>query len=639
MKKVHLDFETRSRVDIKKCGAGRYCTDPSTKILCLAYAIDDGPIKHWCATGKPPIFDTLITQGYTFVAHNALFEYMIWKYVWREEPPNFMCTMSKACAHGLPWQLEKLSLALKLRETKDIEGKRLIRFFSIPNKDGKFNAPIDYLEDFRKFIEYCKQDVNVERHIDDLLPDLTDFEQEVFQLTLKINDRGLKIDEPLANAAVSLALDLSTKCNEEIKKITDNKIHSITQTVRLKNFINETYNVDMPGVSSEDIENQLTKPCPKELKKILELRSEFGRSSVAKFSRAIESCCDDGRIRNYLIYHGASTGRWTSQTVQFQNLPRGQRIDQKTCIDLIKADSPELFNYLYDKPMSALSTCIRGLIVADQEKELLVADYASIEARVLMWLVGQRDAIRLFREGQDIYVEMAKVIYRNKNLTKKNKDQRQLGKQAVLGCGYQMGSDRFKVTCANYGLDIDLDLAERAVTSYRTTYGQVPKFWNYVEDAARYAIQHKRSIKCGRVSFFLDGRFLYCQLPSGRSLAYYYPGLEEKEMPWGGKKKSIYYFTMHSETKSFKKTHTYGGKLTENIVQAIARDIMASAMLRLEKQGVPVILSVHDEIICEVKKGRPHSLKNMLATMCLLPVWAKDCPISAEGWKGYRYRK
>jgi len=638
MNKIHLDFETLSRINIRKSGAGRYCKDPSTEILCVAYAQNDGPVLVEPGNYYPPIFDRWIEKGYTFVAHNAFFEYSVWKHVWKKTPPPFMCTMAMACAHGLPWKLEKLARALKLPEQKELEGMRLIRLFSVPNKDGKFNRPEDFPEDYKKFMEYCRQDVKTEREVDRRLPDLVPIEQDIFQLTLDINDRGVCVDTELAQEAMTICKDLSIECNKEVAEITNKKILAVTQTVRLKNWINENYSgIDMAGVSADDVEEALTYDIPDELRRLLILRLEYGRSSVAKFSRVIDSCCDDGRIRNHLIYHGASTGRWTSQTVQFQNLPRGGDIDQDVCIDVIKSGDAEFMSTLYSNPISALSTCIRGVVVAPKNKTLLAADYSAIEARVLMWVAKQRDAVTLFHDKKDIYVDMAKVIYKNIALTSKDKKERLVGKHTVLGCGFQMAAPRFKVTCEGFGVKVSKELSEIAVTAYRNKYKKVVSFWNDIERAAKYTVRHKKPCHCGPVTFYIKGKFLYCRLPSGRDLAYYYPGTEQKEMKWGKTKDSLYYYTVNSESKSFKKTFTYGGKLTENIVQAIARDLMAWAMLKLEKANYSLVLSVHDEVVCE--GDEEHSLEEMIDLMCKLPSWAKGCPIDAEGWAGERYKK
>lgn len=634
--KIHIDFETRSKVNIKKAGAGRYAMDPSTEILCYAYCVDDGPVIGVWGNEYPKEFDQFIEQGAEFAAYNAFFEYMIWKYVWKKEPPVFRCTMAKVCAHGLPWPLEKAALALKTKAGKNLDGKRLINKFCVPDEYGMFLDFNDYPKDKENFVKYVEDDVIVERHIDDMLPELSDYEQGIYLLTQKINERGVHIDHELVVKAEHLANKLTEFANAKCAELTDKKLYSISQTVRLKNYLNKTYGLDLTSVASDEVQAVMGQDIEDEAKRLLAMRLEFGRSSVAKFNRATESLCPDNRIRNYLIYHGAGTGRWTSQAVQFQNLPRGGEVDVDTCIDVIKQDDAEFMAMMYERPMTALSNCVRGMVVAQTGYRLLVVDYAAIEARVLMWIVGQKDAVRCFREGQDIYVEMARVIYHNKKLTAANKAERQLGKQAVLGCGYQMGAQRFKGTCAGYGIEISDDLAETAVQSYRNTYRQVVTFWNDVNKAAIMTVRTKKAHRCGPVRFYIQGKFLYCTLPSGRNLAYYHPGIE-KDLKFNSDR--LFYFTQNSQTRSFKKTPTYGGKLTENIVQATARDLMADAMLRLEENNFPVVLSVHDEIICEVPKQWKTALNDMTKIMTTLPTWAKGCPIAAEGWRGKRYKK
>lgn len=631
---VHFDFETRSKVSIRDAGAGCYALDPSTRILCFAYAIDDGPVVGVAGGVYPQIFDDLIAQGAVFVAHNAYFEYMIWKHVWRRPPPPFKCTMSKTCAHGLPWQLEQAAKALKLPYEKDIGGKVLINKYSVPMRDGTFRSMPAV--DLQGFVEYCRQDVQVERALDNILPDLSAREQKVFELTLQMNSRGIAIDADLARATATIAEPLQAACNERVKQLTNGTIFKPTQTVRLKNFLNSTYGLSLSGVGADVIEEVLPSITDPRARELMMLRLEYGRSSIAKFQRALGAVSLDGRIRDYLVYHGASTGRWTSKIVQLQNLPRGGTIDPEVCIEAVKLQDPDLFTMLYPYPMSALSECIRGLIVAGQGKKLLIADYAAIEARVLMWLAGQEDAVSAFHQGRDIYVEMARVIYDNIHLTKADKTERQLGKQAILGAGYGMGHVKFQGTCAGYGMDVDEALAQRAVGSYRGTYARVPKFWNALEVAAKQAIKYYRKFSARGITFHRGGRFLYATLPSGRQLAYYNPGIERVETKYGDRDQ-IRYFTLDSQTRSFKKVYTFGGKLAENCTQAVARDIMSEAMMKLEARGYPVVLSVHDEVVCET--GPEGDLNKMIDIMCETPTWASDCPISAEGFESRRYRK
>jgi DNA polymerase len=300
-------------------------------------------------------------------------------------------------------------------------------------------------------------------------------------------------------------------------------------------------------------------------------------------------------------------------------------------LNIIKQGDADAWEMCYKSPMQSLSACIRGLIVPAAGKFLGVVDYAAIEARVLMWIAGQDDATEAFHTGRDIYLEMAEVIYQEKGFTKQNNPkERQLGKQAILGCGYGMGSSKFYSTCAGYGLSIELGLAERAVKAYRSTYKKVPTFWYSIEEAAEKCILTGKAHSFRGIMFQRERDFLYMTLPSGRKIAYHRPGKDNE---------GLYYFAEDSQTFTYMRKRTYGAKIVENICQGIARDIMAEAVLRLEDAGYPVVLTVHDEAVVELEKGREGELKNIIKIMCELPAWAKNCPIDAEGFVCDRYRK
>jgi DNA polymerase len=642
--KILLDFETKSRIDIKSAGAGKYCMDPSTEIICFAYAIDDRPVIGVWGDRYPAIFDDLIRKGAVFSAYNSFFEMMIWKHKWRRPLPPFRDTMAKVCAHGLPWPLGKAALALQIPDQKDIKGKMLINRYCGPQKDGTF---LEFTpEDRVAFLNYCKQDVEVERKIDLKLPELLPFEQRIWALTQKINERGVEIDIPLAIKAKKMGEALEQVCSNRMQSLTGGRFFGVTQTLRLKEYLNETFGMNLSGIGRDILDDALPSVTDPVAKEIIELRLEYGRSSVAKFDRMIGSVCDDGRIRNYMVYHGASTGRWTSQAVQLQNLPKGN-VSSDVCCGLLHAlEEPEDFCAFYDEPMSAIASSIRGAIVADEGKTLIVADYNAIEARVLMWMAGQKDAVQMLKDGRDLYVEMARMIYKDPSITKDDKQKRQLGKTVILACGYQMGGSKFFMTCQKFGLDVDPALADLAVQTYRQSYKNVVRFWYDLERTAIETVRSGKTLICGSVKFLIEGDFLYCELPSKRRLAYYKPGIEDVDTQWG-RKPSFYFYTQDPKINAFKKMNMYGGKWCENVVQATARDIMAGAMLSLEEAGVPVILSIHDEIVCEVPEwdftraqpGVIDLLNPMLRTMCTLPKWAKGCPIAAEGWTGKRYRK
>lgn len=289
--------------------------------------------------------------------------------------------------------------------------------------------------------------------------------------------------------------------------------------------------------------------------------------------------------------------------------------------------------------MEVLSCALRGAIVAPPGHQLYVADYAGIEARVLSWVARQEDALRMFRENGDPYCDMATGIY-DRPITKADKNERQLGKAAVLGCGYQMGASKFVDTAAMYGVTIDEEFSQQVVDAYRSKYWRVKALWYETQDAAIEAVANKgHVIKQDRLRWQRFGNFLFGTLPSGRRLAYPYPELREKTTPWGARQWQLTFMGVDMYTKKWTRQTTYGGKLVENIVQAVSRDLMAAALLRCEasKTYVP-ILSVHDEVIAEAKLGAG-SVQEFEGLLTELPPWAAGCPVGAEGWAGTRYRK
>lgn len=296
---------------------------------------------------------------------------------------------------------------------------------------------------------------------------------------------------------------------------------------------------------------------------------------------------------------------------------------------------------LYGDPMDLISSCLRGMIIAAPGNTLYVADYNAIEARGVCWLAGQESTLKLFREGKDVYRKMAASIYsiRIDDVDGGEKDgpQRQLGKQAVLGCGYQMGAPKFQGTCQKYQMAVDLPLAERAVGAYREANPEVVRMWWDQERAAKQAVQTRKPVKCGKITWGVVRGFLYCRLPSGRCLSYPSPKVEMGKTPWGEEREQLSFMQMDDKNR-WVRVRSYGGHLVENITQATCRDIMAEAMLRLDRKGYHVLFTVHDEIVCEAPIGFG-SLEEFIAILTEVPPWAKGFPIKADGWSEGRYRK
>jgi DNA polymerase len=597
----------------------------------------------------PEVFNQAVAEGWTFSAFNAMFEQLVWKYRWPSLPsPVFQCTRALVAAHGLPQSLDRACKALHIGYSKDIEGARLIKTYCKPNKEGGFNDLKG--EDASKMLAYCAKDVILSRRIRQRLPALRVQEQEVYGWTVKTNLRGLLIDPELAQKAEEIAQVLLKKGNEELGVLTNGTILAVSQVERIKKYLAREFAVEAESWDKESIQELLLSVLPSPARRILELRRDLAQSSVKKFGRTVAAVCPDGQVRDTLVYHGAATGRFTSQVVQFQNLPRAVVKDPETAIKLIKQGDAEMFDMAYKHPMQALSACLRGLIIPSKGKALIVVDYAAIEARVLMWAAGQEDAVADFHAGRDIYVEMARTIYNNPALTIENKEERFLGKTTILGCGYSMAHVKFQATCEGYGIDLGekteyvdrkdskgngikvwySPLAKQAVEEYRQKYSKVPELWYGIEDAARVCVRTKKATEYGRFRFSYEREFLYLTLPSGRRLAYQGAGMD---------KEGLYYYTEDSQTRQYGKKRTYGGRLVENAIQATARDILVHGILNLEKQGYPVIMTVHDENIVEVPIGQEGRLKDVIKIMCSLPAWAEGCPVGAEGFVCSRYKK
>lgn len=652
---IHLDFETRSRCEIWDAGAWVYSQHPSTEILCLAYAIDAGPVTiltydqvinsiHFGLPCEDLI--EAIQKGSLLCAHNALFEQSIWRNIMVPVyglPPvpikQWRCTAAKAAARSLPRSLRDVGRALNAPILKSDGGYRTMIKLCKPKPNGEWH---ESEEDMQKLYEYCAQDVEAERCIDQMLPDLTPTEQNIWFLDQLINMRGIYVDKPAIQAAISVSESYAVSVKALVEDVSGGQLDGVSRRMAVLEWC-RSQGVTINGYTKSDVKSVLENPdLPEAVRTVLEAKLQLGKTSVTKYATMRDSMSDDNRIRDLFIYHGASTGRWAGKLIQIQNLPKGTVKDTDTAIDIMKQSTPEEFEIFYPDVMDALSSCIRGMIIAAPGHQLMVADYAAIEARVVMWLAGEEYGLTQFRDfdagiGEEPYIIMAKSIYNRSDISKKGIE-RQLGKTAILGCGFGMGDVKFLATCHAWGIPIPADLAKKSVETYRSIYPRVRTSWFSQEAAAIQAVQTSQSVNCGRVQWQLSGDALLCRLPSGRSLVYNNPSLEYVVTPWKESKLALHFMGVNGVTKKWEKEHTYGGKLVENITQAVARDIMANAMFRCEKKGYSVAFSVHDEIVSEVPEGYG-SIQEFEQHLCTLPVWAEGCPIMAKGFITKRYRK
>ena len=641
---MYIDFETYSEADLKVVGAWLYAKHPSTQILCIGY--QDG-LESECGVFVPDgskdnilywnVLNRLHVCG-QFHAHNAGFEQAIWHHIchkrwgWPEIPSErWTCTAVAAASHALPRKLEKVATVLQLPQTKDVVGHRVMLQLSKPKKPTKSNPstrwhPWDVPEKYEKLYEYCKQDIRTEKALGDALRPLPPDERRLWELDQKINLRGIRADREAVLAAIRIRDEYGDGLRTELQKITGGVVTDSSKLKQMHEWI-MSRGIVMPDMQAATVDAYLTRALPADVLRVLTIRSELSMSSTAKYDAFLANMDDDDRIRDLYLFHGASTGRWTGRRVQLQNVPRGTIKDKGTLVSVLKMGQLDTIKLLYPSVMEALSSALRGMFISSEGKNLFVGDYAAIEARVVMWLAGEEGGLEAFRQGQDIYKVMAAHIYKT-TPDKIDAAQRALGKQAVLGCGFGMGATKFQATCAKYKIEIEMTTAEAAVYGYRGLYAKVPKFWYAIEDAARRAVLTPGKLTQIRdIAFQIQGKFLYCRLPSGRCLAYPYPKIIDDQITYEGE---------DTYTRQWVRLKTYGGKLVENITQATARDIMAAAMFCVEDAGYEIVMHTHDEIVCEKPDGQ---LDEYLKLMVPELPWAKGLPIAVEGWKGKRYRK
>lgn len=618
------------------------------------------------------------------------------------EDRQWMCSAAKAAAHSLPRSLDDAVDALRLPIRKDEVGSKLMKSMVKPAKwkkaeralwaiqfagcfscygKGKVkipkvqklqvceacggsglrpldvpDMPVKYIgtrADHFRLHEYCRTDVRAEKGLSESLPDLSPAESRIFALDQRINERGFGLDKEAIDAALDIIDELFADSNRELARLTQGAVTKATQRAKFIAWCG-SMGFALDNTQGETLDAIIESPpegIPPDVLTAIELTRTLGRSSTAKYVTMRDWLCRDSRAHGGLLYHGAGTGRWSGKGIQPHNFPKGvvKGLDMVRAWEALKTRDikrVESINWgsderpSYGDIMQVLSSALRGVIVPTQGSELFVADYAAIEARVLLWLAEDDDALDVFRQGKDIYCEMASAIYNRPINKKDDPDERQLGKAAVLGLGYQMGASKFVDSAATYGATITEEFAKDVVDAYRSKFWRVKEMWWAMEKAAIRATDNPgRTVRCGRVSWVVEGDFLYVVLPSGRRLAYPDPEVRENQTPWGETRDQLTFMGVDAYTRKWKRQSTYGGSIVENIVQAIARDLMAEAMLRAEDTNLyKVVLTVHDELVAEAPVGKG-DVKEFEHLTAALPDWAWGMPVEAEGWKGPRYRK
>lgn len=677
---LHIDFETRSAIDLRVVGVDNYSKHPSTDVWCMAWARDDDPLEIWVPSQPIPMEVEIAVRRIrnaddVVIAHNAAFELAIWnnvmvpRYGWPPlKPEQCRDTMAMAYAMALPGSLEKAAAAVGIKEQKDLAGGRLMMQMCKPKAIEPDGAIIwwDEPEKKAKLYAYCKQDVRVERELDKRLMALSDSEQRLWTLDYKINQRGVYVDRGSVTAATAVVQAEQDRLNREIRSATGNFVGFCTETARITKWV-QSQGVAIEGIAKADVLDALAgEGLPDAVRTVLTLRQEAGKASTAKLRAMIDAASADGRLRGMFQYHGAGTGRWAGRRVQMQNLPRWpdwfHLDDAEEAIRMLhRPNAADFIRVFYDNPMTIISYLLRPMLTAAPGNELFVCDFANIEGRGLAWLAGEDWKLDAFRAydagtGPDLYKVSANRIY-GVPVEDIGKNQRQMGKVAELACGYGGGVGAFQTMAKTYFVKVPDEQADEIKTRWREAHRNTVDYWYALERAAMDAVLNPgRKTSAGskgrQVHYRVAGSFLWCLLPGGRALCYPYPKILQVRAPWGDMKDSVTYMTVIDQNArmrgkiiedaaakgDWQRVSTYGGKLSENVTQAICRDILATSIIRCEEAGYPTVLHVHDEIAAELPKGKG-DLAEFKKLCAGVPDWAHGLPMAVDGWVGERYRK
>ena len=638
MHRLVLDLETCSPLNLRSCGAHAYFEHPDTDVICAAWALDHQPVYVWQPGDPPPVFD----MPFTLVAHNYLFEQNAWnlvltpRYGWQAltGKERWSCTMARALSLALPAGLDALSDALELRMRKDRSAHDLMMRMSRPRAvDNQGRLIWWHKTDFDKLktlIDYCMNDVEVERIVDQTIPELTPTEREIFVIDGKINQRGIMVDAPLVTRMAALAVSRTRDLDKDMARITQGEVHSTGQVTILAKWL-RNQGCYVEDVAKATVRDALSVAAPGTVTyEALATRAEAARSSTKKLHAMTLGMSDDGRLRGLFQYGGAGrTMRWAGRRVQPQNFLRPvlKPKDVLLAIKLCKLDSTlatDLDMLFPDTALGVIASCLRSCFVAGPGHRFAIADFAQIEARVLAWLAGQQDLLEVFKRGEDVYTYAA---------AQQGSTDRQFGKVLVLALGYGMGAARFVETAVTYGVVLAPDAAYDAVQAWRSLNRQIVSLWRGVDDAARtIALGYADPITVGHLTLARSKLAMRLTLPSGRDLIYHRIGLDDET-------NSVVFWGVDPYTKRWSEQRTYGAKLVENATQAMARDIMAHAMILIDPE-YPLVATIHDELIAEVPEDvARRALTDMLNVMTIPPTWATGLPLDAEGRVTERYTK
>lgn len=648
-----MDFETFSTVDIGKCGSYRYMDDPSFEPLLLSYAMNDDPVKlvdfthdeDWPEEFLAALHDPAITK----IAWNCAFERnVIYTALGEYTPPEqWLDVMHVAAQCGLPMSLDAAGKALGLSEdqAKMKEGKTLIRYFCCPCKPTKTNGgrernfPEHAPERWKTFCDYCIRDTEAERTIFHMLEQWLPNEDErrFWALDQRINERGVRIDRQLAINAV--AMDERYKEELTAKAVALTGLENPKSVSQVKNWLADQEGKSFPSLNKKVIADVVSQLQSEDAREFMALRGELSKSSTAKYQAMLRSMCSDGHSKGCFQFYGANrTGRFAGRLVQFQNMSKNYSPSLAGMRELVRGGHYSALNALYDSVSGVLSELVRTAIIPEEGQRIVVADFSAIEARVTAWFAGEEWRLQTFRNGGDIYCASASQMFHVPVVKHGiNGELRQKGKVAELALGYGGGVNALKAFGADKMGMSDEEMQE-TVDLWRESSPKIVELWRALEKAAIRCVARRATTTStlGNVRFDFESGILWMTLPSGRRLAYY--GAKYEETKFHPDRKSLTYMGVNQMTKRWERVETWGGKITENLVQATARDVLREAMFSLTEKGWDIRAHVHDECICTEPIGGK-TVEQMCKAMCPDIPWAQGLPLNADGYDGPYYFK
>ncbi len=696
---LHIDLESRSTVDLTKTGVYPYAMHPDTGLWCAAYCFNDEPVQTWHPhQPRPERIAHHVSTGGRVLAWNSQFERTMWQHILTERYGWPMPRLEQwddpmvwALAMGLPGQLGQCAIALGIPQQKDDAGRRLMLQMAKPRRVRNTTGIVwwDDPERIARLTDYCKTDVEVERALSRILLPLSDEEREHWLRDQRTNDRGIQVDLRNISACREIADKVLAELDTKMDTATGGEVSGCSQVVALADFLRRN-GYPVTSLDKEHLETYLKDPAlPAWARRLLLLRQTAAKASLGKLDAMERTACNDGRIRGMFRFHKASTGRWSSVGVQLQNFTRGAKdledVPAEEVFDACRTGDVTLVRALYGDPLDAISSKLRGLLMAKHGHTLVDVDFSQIESRIIAWLGGEQwklEAFRLFDLGlgPDNYALAYGRSFGVDPATVKG-NQRQIGKCQDLSLGFQGGAGAFAAMAETYRIDLEPladavlptlpedvldsaawmwgwaqangrtgDLPERIFMAcdglkqlWRRAHPGIVQLWTDLEEASIAATQQEGQVfrvAGGKLGFKRSGHYLWCRLPSGRLLCYPFP-VVKREQRKDGTEGKLYLSAMgvNSVTQRFERYAPYGGFLAENVTQAIGADLQRNAMANMEGDGLDVVLHAHDEACCEVPLTMPNALERVRAAAVRVPAWTAGLPVAAGGWVGPRFKK